>query len=50
MSGNSNEVMAKTLADMPIIGGIVKVLAFKQYAVNEDRYNADILVGNDYIK
>jgi hypothetical protein len=44
IGANTNEVMAKTLADMPIIGGIVKVLTFKHYAVNEDKYNADIKV------
>jgi len=32
------------LEKVPIVGGIVKVLTFKEYTVNEDRFKADIKV------
>lgn len=41
---NSSSVFASTLAKVPIVGGIVKVLTFREYTVNEDQFNADIKV------
>jgi len=42
ISINSSPVLAQTLSEIPIVGGIVKVLTIKEYAMNEDTYNADI--------
>jgi hypothetical protein len=41
---NSSPVFAKTLSEVPVVGSIVKVLTFKKYTVNEDKYKADIKV------
>lgn len=41
---NSSQVFAKTMSKLPVIGGIVKVLTFREYAVNEDNFKADIKV------
>lgn len=41
---NSNPVFAQELSKTPIIGGIVKVLTFKEYTVKEDRFDAEIKV------
>lgn len=41
---NSNTVFAQELSKTPIIGGIVKVLTFKEYTVKEDRFDAEIKV------
>lgn len=39
---NTSPVFAENLSKVPLVGGIVKVLTFREYAVNEDTYNADI--------
>jgi hypothetical protein len=39
---NTSPVFAENLSKVPLVGGIVKVLTFREYAVNEDMYNADI--------
>ncbi|HHW37439.1 MAG TPA: anti-sigma-V factor rsiV [Bacillales bacterium] len=39
---NVNETFAKTMAEVPVIGNIVKVLTFVEYKVDEETYNADI--------
>lgn len=39
---NSSPAFAATLSKTPIVGSIVKVLTFKEYAVNEDKHKADI--------
>ncbi|HOM02632.1 MAG TPA: DUF3298 domain-containing protein [Acetivibrio sp.] len=41
---NSSPAFASTLGKVPIVRGIVKVLTFKEYTVNEDRFKADIKV------
>jgi len=41
---NSSPAFASALEKVPIVGGIVKVLTFKEYTVNEDRFKADIKV------
>lgn len=41
---NSSPVLASTLSKVPVVGSIVKVLTFREYTVNEDKYNADIKV------
>jgi hypothetical protein len=41
---NSSPAFAKTLSEVPVVGSIVKVLTFKNYTVNEDKYKADIKV------
>lgn len=41
---NSIPAFASTLAKVPIVGSIVKVLTFREYRVNEDKFNADIKV------
>ena len=41
---NSSPVFASTLSKVPVIGGIVQVLIFREYTVNEDNFNADIKV------
>jgi len=35
---NSSPAFASALEKVPIVGGIVKVLTFKEYTVNEDRF------------
>lgn len=39
---NVNETFAKTMAKVPVIGNIVKVLTFVEFKVDEGTYNADI--------
>ncbi|MBP1925388.1 hypothetical protein J2Z76_001247 [Sedimentibacter acidaminivorans] len=39
---NTNEALAETLSDVPVLGGIVKVLTFKEYKINEETYDANI--------
>lgn len=39
---NVNETFAKTMAEVPIIGNLVKVLTFVEFKVDEETYNADI--------
>lgn len=41
---NSSPVVAQELSKSPIIGGIVKVLTFKEYTVKEGHFDADIKV------
>lgn len=41
---NSSPVLASTLSKVPVVGGIVKVLTFREYKIDEDTYNADIKV------
>lgn len=41
---NSSPVFGAALSKVPIIGGIVKVLTFKEYTVNENTFNANIKV------
>ncbi len=41
---NSSPAFAKTLSEVPVVGNIVKVLTFKNYTVNEDKYKVDIKV------
>ncbi len=39
---NTNEALAETLSDIPVLGGIVKVLTFKEYKFSEKTYDVDI--------
>lgn len=41
---NTSPVLAQTLSKIPVVGGIVKVLTFREYIFNEDTFNADIKV------
>lgn len=41
---NSNPAVASTLSKVPVVGSVVKVLTFREYTVNEDKYKADIKV------
>lgn len=41
---NTNPAMAKSLADVPVIGPVVQVLTFTKYEMEEDEYTADIQV------
>ncbi len=41
---NTSPVLAQNLSNLPIVGGIVKVLTFREYKVDENGYNADIKV------
>ncbi|MBM7667016.1 hypothetical protein JOC25_003543 [Solibacillus kalamii] len=41
---NTNPAMAKNLADVPVIGQVVKVLTFTEYEMVKDEYTADIQV------
>lgn len=41
---NTSPVLAQNLSSLPIVGGIVKVLTFREYKVDENTYNADIKV------
>ncbi len=41
---NSNASFAKTMADAPLIGKFAQVLTFKHYVVDEETYQADIIV------
>lgn len=41
---NLSPAFASTLSKVPLVGGIIKVLAIKEYNVNDDQYNANIKV------
>lgn len=41
---NISPAMASTLAEMPVVGSIVKVLTFTEYKVDKEKYQADIKV------
>lgn len=41
---NTNEVLAQNLSNLPIVGGFIKVLTFREYKVDENNYNADIKI------
>ncbi|WP_339171259.1 RsiV family protein [Solibacillus sp. FSL R5-0691] len=41
---NTSPTLAKNLADVPIIGSVVKVLTFTEYELEKDQYTADIKV------
>ncbi len=41
---NTSPAMAKSLADLPVIGPVVQVLTFTKYEMVEDEYTADIQV------
>ena len=41
---NSSAVLAATLSKIPVVGSIVKVLTFREYTVNEDKYKANIKI------
>ncbi|QHI73527.1 anti-sigma-V factor rsiV [Aminipila terrae] len=41
---NSSPAFANELSRTPVIGGIVKVLTFKEFTVKEDKFDADIKV------
>jgi hypothetical protein len=41
---NVNETFAQTLLDIPVLGGIVRVLTFKEYTIKDDLYDADIKI------
>ncbi|MEK4531361.1 DUF3298 domain-containing protein [Solibacillus sp. FSL K6-1554] len=41
---NTNPAMAKNLADVPVIGQVVKVLTFTEYEMVKDEYTVDIQV------
>lgn len=41
---NTSPVFAQNLANLPIVGGVVKVLTFREYKVDEKTYNAEIKV------
>lgn len=41
---NTNPAMAKSLADVPVIGQVVQVLTFTKYEMEKDAYTAEIQV------
>ena len=41
---NTSPAFAETLSKVPIVGGIVKVLTFKEYTLNDETFNADIKI------
>jgi hypothetical protein len=41
---NSSAVLATTLSKIPVVGSIVRVLTFREYTVNEDKYKANIRI------
>lgn len=41
---NVSPAMARTLADIPVVGSVVKVLTWTEYEVKEETYDADIKV------
>lgn len=41
---NTSPVLAQNLSNLPIAGGIVRVLTFREYKVEEDNYSSDIKV------
>lgn len=44
MTVNLSPAFASTLSKVPLVGGIIKVLTFREYNVNDDQYNANIKV------
>lgn len=41
---NSSVAFASTLSKLPVVGGLVKVLTFREYKVNEEQYNMNLKV------
>lgn len=41
---NISPAFAQKMSDIPVIGGVVRVLTFRQYTVDEKRFKADIKV------
>ncbi|WP_026894926.1 DUF3298 and DUF4163 domain-containing protein [Clostridiisalibacter paucivorans] len=41
---NSSVTIANALSEVPIINGLVKVLTFREYSIDEEGFNADIKV------
>ncbi|MBU8877389.1 anti-sigma-V factor rsiV [Bacillus sp. FJAT-29790] len=41
---NTSPAMANALADIPVVGSVVKVLTFTEFKVEEEQYEADIKV------
>lgn len=41
---NTSQVFASTLSKIPVVGGLVKVITFREYKVNEDKYNLNLQV------
>lgn len=41
---NTSPVLAQNLSNLPIVGGFIKVLTFREYKVDENNYNADIKI------
>lgn len=41
---NISPAFAEKMSDIPVIGGVVRVLTFRQYTVDEERFKADIKV------
>jgi len=41
---NSSPAFAATLSEVPIVGPLIKVLTFREYSVNEDKYKMNIKV------
>jgi hypothetical protein len=41
---NISPAFAKAVSEVPIVGGVVKVLTFREYTVNEDTFKAEIEV------
>lgn len=41
---NTSPAVAATLAKVPVVGDVVKVLTFREYSVDEDHYRADLKV------
>lgn len=41
---NTSPVFASTLSRVPVVSGIIKVLTFREYTVNEDKFNANLKV------
>lgn len=41
---NTSPVLADTLSKVPVVGGIVQVLTFREYKVDENNYDANIKV------
>jgi hypothetical protein len=41
---NTTPALAKTLADVPILGNVIKVITFREFSVAEDNFQADLQV------
>lgn len=39
---NLSPAFANTMADLPVLGGLVRVVSFNQFEFNKDTYNADL--------